>query len=584
MQDVVAKLVAEGLLNAEGAEQVTEAAAAGKPLDDALRIPKDASEEKILRFLAAYFEIPFADLEKDGAKHAPPKELLAKFPARILLDRQIMPLAENGDGVAVVTSRVFDPTGLDELRLATGLDVHPVLAPASEIDRFIKKYLGVGADTLQSMGVNDDDVTVLEEQDEGDLDLSNAAHDASIIKFVNQVMAEALESRATDVHVEPFENQLRVRYRVDGVLVEANIPPQVRKYHAAIVSRIKILSHLDIAEKRLPQDGRIRLKVAGREIDLRVSVIPMIHGEAVVLRILDRGDAILGLEHLGMSARDRNIWDRVLDLPHGIILVTGPTGSGKTTTLYAALSKINNADLKIVTIEDPVEYQLRGINQIQVNNKSGLTFASGLRAILRHDPDVVLIGEIRDKETAEIAVQASLTGHLVFSTLHTNDAPGAATRLVDMDVEPYLVASTLESVLAQRLVRLICPKCKEESPAEEVEKLRIEFGDDVPDVLYRGAGCRNCQGTGYRGRQGVFEMMPVTDEVRTLILERASSREIRKVAIRQGMNSLRGDGWRLIREGRTTPEEVLRLTKDETMAVGETKMAMSHADSGMGEG
>jgi len=434
------------------------------------------------------------------------------------------------------------------------------------------------------MGVNDDDVTVLEEQDEGDLDLSNAAHDASIIKFVNQVMAEALESRATDVHVEPFENQLRVRYRVDGVLVEANIPPQVRKYHAAIVSRIKILSHLDIAEKRLPQDGRIRLKVAGREIDLRVSVIPMIHGEAVVLRILDRGDAILGLEHLGMSARDRNIWDRVLDLPHGIILVTGPTGSGKTTTLYAALSKINNADLKIVTIEDPVEYQLRGINQIQVNNKSGLTFASGLRAILRHDPDVVLIGEIRDKETAEIAVQASLTGHLVFSTLHTNDAPGAATRLVDMDVEPYLVASTLESVLAQRLVRLICPKCKEESPAEEVEKLRIEFGDDVPDVLYRGAGCRNCQGTGYRGRQGVFEMMPVTDEVRTLILERASSREIRKVAIRQGMNSLRGDGWRLIREGRTTPEEVLRLTKDETMAVGETKMAMSHADSGMGEG
>jgi general secretion pathway protein E/type IV pilus assembly protein PilB len=584
VQDVVAKLVAEGLLNADAAQQVTEAAAAGKPLDDALRVPKDVSEEKILRFLAGYFEIPFADLEKDGAKHAPPKELLAKFPARILLDRQIMPLAENGDGVAVVTSRVFDPTGLDELRLATGLDVHPVLAPASEIDRFIKKYLGVGADTLQSMGVNDDDVTVLEEQNEGDLDLSNAAHDASIIKFVNQVMAEALESRATDVHVEPFENQLRVRYRVDGVLVEANIPPQVRKYHAAIVSRIKILSHLDIAEKRLPQDGRIRLKVAGREIDLRVSVIPMIHGEAVVLRILDRGDAILGLEHLGMSLRDRNIWDRVLDLPHGIILVTGPTGSGKTTTLYAALSKINNADLKIVTIEDPVEYQLRGINQIQVNNKSGLTFASGLRAILRHDPDVVLIGEIRDKETAEIAVQASLTGHLVFSTLHTNDAPGAATRLVDMDVEPYLVASTLESVLAQRLVRLICPKCKEESPAEEVDKLRNEFGDDVPDVLYRGAGCRNCQGTGYRGRQGVFEMMPVTDEVRTLILERASSREIRKIAIRQGMNSLRGDGWRLIREGRTTPEEVLRLTKDETMAVGETKMAMAHADSGMGEG
>jgi general secretion pathway protein E/type IV pilus assembly protein PilB len=471
--------------------------------------------------------------------------------------------ADNGDGIAIVTSRIFDHTGLDELRLATGIDVHPVLAPSTEIDRFIKKYLGVGADTLQSMGIDDDGVKVLEDQNETDLDISNAAQDASIIKFVNQVLAEALDSRATDVHIEPFENQLRVRYRIDGVLVEANIPPQVRKFQAAIVSRLKILSHLDIAEKRLPQDGRIRLKVAGREIDLRVSVIPMIHGEAVVLRILDRGDALLGLEHLGMSARDNAVWTRVLDLPHGIILVTGPTGSGKTTTLYAALSKINNADLKIITIEDPVEYQLRGINQIQVNTKSGLTFGAGLRAILRHDPDVVLIGEIRDRETAEIAVQASLTGHLVFSTLHTNDAPGATTRMIDMGVEPYLVASSLETVAAQRLVRLICPKCKEESPREEAQKLQAEFGDVVPDVLYRGKGCRNCQNTGYRGRQGVFEMMPVTDEIRAQILERRSSRDIRKTAMAQGMNSLRSDGWRLIREGKTTPEEVLRMTKDE---------------------
>jgi general secretion pathway protein E len=352
------------------------------------------------------------------------------------------------------------------------------------------------------------------------------------------------------------------------VLVEANIPPQVRKYHAAIVSRIKILSHLDIAEKRLPQDGRIRLKVAGREIDLRVSVIPMIHGEAVVLRILDRGDALLGMEHLGMSARDNNVWTRILDLPHGIILVTGPTGSGKTTTLYAALSKINNADLKIITIEDPVEYQLRGINQIQVNTKSGLTFASGLRSILRHDPDVVLIGEIRDRETAEIAVQASLTGHLVFSTLHTNDAPGATTRLVDMGVEPYLVASSLEMVAAQRLVRLICPKCKAELPRSDTEKLRAEFGAEVPDVLYKGTGCRNCQGSGYRGRQGVFEMMPISDDIRALILERVSSRVIRKQAIIEGMHSLRDDGWRLVREGRTTAEEVVRMTKDEEVTVG----------------
>ncbi len=566
MEDILAKLVREALIDEDAARQIRESAGAGQSFDDALRTFAGPSEEKVLRFLAEEFALRFVDLEKDGDRYAPSREMLARFPARILLDRRLMPLAENGHGIEIVTSRAFDSTGLDELRLATGLEVHPVLAPSAEIDRFIKKYLGVGADTLQSMGLGDDDGVKVVEDHESELDLTTAAHDASIIKFVNQVMAEALESRATDVHVEPFENQLRVRYRIDGVLQDANIPAQVRKYQAAIVSRIKILSHLDIAEKRLPQDGRIRLKVAGREIDLRVSVIPMIHGEAVVLRILDRGDALLGLERLGMCERDRNVWDRVLDLPHGIILVTGPTGSGKTTTLYAALSRINKADLKIVTIEDPVEYQLRGINQIQVNVKSGLSFAAGLRAILRHDPDVVLIGEIRDKETAEIAVQASLTGHLVFSTLHTNDAPGAATRLVDMGVEPYLVSSSLETVAAQRLVRLICRHCKAPAPDEETEKLRAEFGAEVPEVIYRGTGCRNCQGTGYRGRQGVFEMMPVTDELRTLILERASSREVRKVAVRQGMDSLRSDGWRLIREGLTTPEEVFRMTKDEDMA------------------
>ncbi len=567
-------MVSEGVLDAEKAQQVSDATAAGKPLDDALRAVNGVPEDKILRFLADYYDVPYIDLEKDGAKLAPLREFLSKFPARILLDRQLMPLGENGngengngEGIHILTSRIFDNAGLDELRLATGLDLHPVVAPAADIDRYIKKYLGVGADTLQSMG-EDENVTVLEDTSDEDIDLSTAAHDASIIKFVNQVMAEALELRATDVHVEPFEQQLRVRYRIDGVLQEANIPAQVKKYHAAIVSRIKILSHLDIAEKRLPQDGRIRLKVAGREIDLRVSVIPMIHGEAVVLRILDRGDALLGMEHLGMGQREVKVWQQVLDLPHGIVLVTGPTGSGKTTTLYAALSKINNVDLKIITIEDPVEYQLRGINQIQVNAKSGLTFGSGLRSILRHDPDVVLIGEIRDRETAEIAVQASLTGHLVFSTLHTNDAPGATTRLVDMGIEPYLVASTLELVAAQRLVRLICSKCKTEVPQSDTDKLRADYGDQVPATLFRGAGCRNCLGTGYRGRQGVFEMMPVSDKIRALLLDRASSRDIRKTALEEGMSSLRDDGWRLVREGRTTAEEVLRLTKNEEIAVG----------------
>ena len=567
MIDIVSILEQEGLFDASASAKARGAIASGQPMDEALHAAVKANgsdgagEEKLLRFLATHFELPYIDLESVS----PSKELLGKFPARLLLQHRLLPLREEDDAVVVATSHVFDMTGLDELRMASGMELRPALAPASEIDRGTKKWLGVGADTMQSMGENEDDVKVIEENDDNlDLDSTKAAQDASIIKFVNQVMAEALELRATDVHVEPFENQLRVRYRVDGVLQEANIPPNVRKFHAAIVSRIKILSHLDIAEKRLPQDGRIRLKVAGREIDLRVSVIPMIHGEAVVLRILDRGDALLGLEHLGMSARDRNAWERVLQLPHGIILVTGPTGSGKTTTLYAGLSRINEIDLKIVTIEDPVEYQLAGINQIQVSTKTGLSFAAGLRAILRHDPDVILIGEIRDRETAEIAIQSSLTGHLVFSTLHTNDAPGAVTRLIDMGMEPYLVASSLEMVGAQRLVRLICQNCKEPAPPQDLETMRHEGIGNVPDQVFRGRGCRRCQGTGYRGRQGVFEMMPVTEEIRELTLKRSSAGEIRKVAVQQGMNSLRGDGWRLVREGRTTVEEVMRMTKDET--------------------
>jgi len=578
VNDIISILSREGVLDDKIAARARQAMAEGQSLDDALRMPGNGDgvgavpEDKLLRWLADYFHIPYVDLESA----APSKELLTRFPVRLLLKHHLLPLKEEADGVLVATSRVFDTSALDELRVSAGVEVRPALAPLSEIDRAAKRLLGVGADTLQSMGVNEEEVTVIEQSDD-DLDLTSvtaAAQDASIIRFVNQVMAEALELRATDVHVEPFENQLRVRYRVDGVLQEANIPPQVRKFHAAIVSRLKILSHLDIAEKRLPQDGRIRLKVAGREIDLRVSVIPMIHGEAVVLRILDRGDTLLGLEHLGFSRRDRIAWERVIELPHGIILVTGPTGSGKTTTLYAALSRINSIDQKIVTIEDPVEYQLRGINQIQVNTKSGLTFGAGLRSILRHDPDVILIGEIRDRETADIAVQSSLTGHLVFSTLHTNDAPGAVTRLIDMGIEPYLVASTLEMVAAQRLVRLICKHCKAPAPPQDREVMLAAGVKNVPEI-FRGKGCRQCLGTGYRGRQGVFELMPVTDEIRALTIERSSARAIRNVAVKQGMSSLREDGWRLIAEGRTTVEEVVRLTKDETASVGTESLGMA---------
>lgn len=557
MNQIVRRLVDGGLMDSAAAERVGVRLAEGKSLDEALLTGDGAAEDKVLKFLAEEFQVPYVELEN----FTPAKELLTKFPARILLDHKLLPLEDRGDSILIATSRLFDTTGIDELRVASGLEFTPALAPASEIDRAIKRVLGVGADTLQSMG---DDLQVVNEDMDDDLDLSKAAEDASIIRFVNQIMTEALESRATDVHFEPFEAQLRIRYRIDGVLVEANVPGHIKRFQPAIISRIKILSHLDIAEKRLPQDGRIKLKMQGREIDIRVSVIPMIHGEAVVLRILDRGEAMLGTEHLGMNQRDARAFDKVLDMPHGIVLVTGPTGSGKTTTLYAGLSKINTTDLKIVTIEDPVEYQLRGVNQIQVNTKTGLTFAAGLRAILRHDPDVVLVGEIRDKETADIAVQASLTGHLVFSTLHTNDAPGANTRLIDMGVEPYLVASSVEMVVAQRLVRLVCKHCKEMIPTPDFEMLRNEFGEVVPEMMAKGKGCRNCQNTGYRGRQGVFEMMPVTEEIRQLVIERASSQAIRRVAVQQGMKSLREDGWRLIRENKTTVEEVLRMTKDES--------------------
>jgi type II secretion system protein E len=562
MEAVLSRLVSEGLLDDAGAQRVRALLAEGKPLDEAILAADGVGEDKMLRLLGQVFDVPYVELEPLTLS----KEFLTRFPARLLIQHKILPIEEKNSVVLVATSKLFDLTPLDELRLACGRDVRPVLAPANEIDRCMKRFLGVGADTLQTL-VSDaqGDVQVIDARDDDDLDLSAAAQDASIIKFVNQVLTEAIDLRATDVHVEPFEDQLRVRYRIDGELQQANIPAEVRRFQAAIVSRLKILSHLDIAEKRLPQDGRIKLKISGREIDVRVSIIPMLHGEAVVLRILDRNDALLGTQYLGMAERDRKAFDTILELPHGIVLVTGPTGSGKTTTLYAALSKINSIDRKIITIEDPVEYQLRGINQIQVSTKTGLTFGLGLRSILRHDPDVVLVGEIRDLETAEIAVQASLTGHLVFSTLHTNDAPSAATRLVDMGLEPYLVASSVEVIVAQRLVRLICPKCKEETPASDVDLLRSEFGALVPAKLYRGTGCRNCQNTGYRGRTGIFELMLCNDEVRSLILERAPSHEIRKVAIKDGMKNLREDGWRLVAEGRTTIEEVFRNTKDEAM-------------------
>jgi type II secretion system protein E len=519
------------------------------------------SEEAVLRWVAGEYDVAFTALDDIE----PDQQLLSLFPARILLKEELLPLRRSNGAVEIATSRLFATQGLDALKTLTGLQLKPVLTPTETLQRELKKRLGVGADTMGELA-EDSALQVVDENQEDDGDIDVDAEDASIIRFVNQVLRDAIELRASDIHLEPFEHEFQIRYRVDGVLQTIPVPPQIKRFQPAIVSRLKILSHLNIAEKRLPQDGRIKIRLDANEVDIRVSVIPMLHGEAVVLRLLRQNSTLLGMGEMGMDARELKSFRRVLGLPHGIILVTGPTGSGKTTTLYTALNEINDQVRKIITIEDPIEYQLKGINQIQVSEKAGLTFARGLRSILRHDPDVILIGEIRDRETAQIAVQASLTGHLVFSTLHTNDAPGAVTRLIDMGVEPYLVASSLEAVLAQRLVRLLCKHCKQPDTSPSTATLKTQIGISAATTVFRTVGCKECRNTGYHGRHAIFEWMDIDNDLRELVLKNVSAGEIAAQARRTGLRMLNEDGWRLVRAGLTTPEEVLRVTKDQTVS------------------
>jgi general secretion pathway protein E/type IV pilus assembly protein PilB len=513
------------------------------------------NEEEVLRWLAREYGLTYTTLDDVE----PDRQLLSLFPARILLKEELLPLKRLNGTVEVATSRLFATQGLDALKTLTGLNLKPVLASSEAIQREIKKRLGVGADTIGTLD-EEKGFQVVDENAE-DTNLDEAAEDeASIIRFVNQVLKDAIDLRASDIHLEPFEDEFRIRYRIDGDLQEVSVPAQLKRFQPAIVSRVKILSHLNIAEKRLPQDGRIKIRLGDAEVDIRVSVIPMLHGEAVVMRLLRQNSTLRGLGEIGMNRRELEHFRHVLGLPHGIILVTGPTGSGKTSTLYTALNEINDAVRKIITVEDPVEYQLKGVNQIQVNEKSGLTFARGLRSILRHDPDVILIGEIRDAETAQIAVQASLTGHLVFSTLHTNDAPGALTRLVDMGVEPYLVASSLEAVLAQRLVRVLCPHCKQPDNSAPAQSFKLKLGIAADKTIYKSVGCRECRNTGFFGRHAIFEWMDTDEGIRQLILKSASTDQIRAAARKAGMRTLAEDGWRLVAAGITTVEEVLSVT------------------------
>lgn len=559
--DIGEVLLRRGLISREQCEQARRQLN-GKRLDQAVVELGFVTEEDALKAFADELGMQFVDLKEEKGN----RELLDLFPTSSIFRHTVLPLNRTNGRVTVAISDPFDLEALDELSSLTGLRLDPVLARKADLDRLIKQSLGVGGDTITELvkQKTDDDDAYLAEAARADGELAEMAQQASVIRLVNQFLLEALEQKSSDVHIEPGERGLTIRYRVDGMLRLQPVPQEIHQFYAAIVTRLKIMSRLNIAEKRLPQDGRIELRVAGRDIDVRVSIIPMLHGEGIVLRLLDKGRMVFNLSGMGMPKQIYDEFQELIKLPHGILLVTGPTGSGKTTTLYSALAEIRDPTLKIITVEDPVEYQLEGISQIQVHSRIGLTFAAGLRAILRHDPDVILIGEIRDKETAEVAVQSSLTGHLVFSTLHTNDAASSFTRLVDMGVEPFLVASTVESIMAQRLVRRLCKSCKQlYTPTPE--ELPKDFPKADLSQVCRPVGCRECGETGYSGRIGVFELLHSDERIRELCVERASSTRIRAHGIEHGMLTLRQSGWIRVLDGTTSIEDVVRITKGDVI-------------------
>jgi type II secretion system protein E len=515
------------------------------------------SEEVFLERLAAALGWPFVNLKRLDI----PVEARGRVSTKVAFQHLVIPTAFTEGALQVAVSNPFDTALLNAVSFGAHCPVQFALAPHAEIDKALKKYYGVGAETLDEMSENEP----LELELAADKEITEGDQEASVIKFVNQIVWEAFKARATDIHFEPAEDELRIRNRIDGILHQIPLPPQLKRFQAAIISRIKVMSGMNISEKRLPQDGRINVRIKGEEIDIRVSTVPTVYGESVSLRLLLRGKIFLSLDKLGFTPAEESAIRDIIYKPHGIMLVTGPTGSGKSTTLYAFLSSINSVHKRIITIEEPVEYELKGINQIAVRSDIGLTFAMGLRHILRQDPNVVMVGEIRDQETAEIAIRAALTGHLVFSTLHTNDAPSAFTRLIDMGIEPFLVASSVEAIMAQRLVRTICPACKTEQPVERDYLMRIGFpADEVATTKFmRGTGCEECRMQGYQGRQGIHELLLVTEALRPLIMNRAPASTIAQHAQQDGMRTLRMDGWSKVQSGITTIEEVLRVTQTE---------------------
>ena len=540
-----------------------EAAGKGLTLTECLLALGFATEDDIYRSLASFCEFRFVQ----PSKMQVPETMAEAAPARYASHYRFVPIEERNGTLVIALTDPLNTHLLDDIRMVLKRRIEPTVTTPKELQQTLKQLYGVGADTVERI-ISDNEAAGYAVSLDGAVtgsDLGDVQIDASVIKFTNELMAEAINTSATDIHIEPFEDILRVRYRIDGILHQVPVPASIRGFHAAIVSRVKIMANLNIAERRLPQDGKILAKLGEEQFDLRVSILPTPHGETVNVRVLNRGSMFMSLEELGFMGPELRQFLKFVENPHGMILVTGPTGSGKTTTLYAALAKLNKIDRKVITVEDPIEYQLKGITQMQVQEQVGFNFGRALRSMLRHDPDIMLVGEIRDYETAEMAIRSSLTGHLVFSTLHTNDAAGAVTRLTDMGVEPFLISSTMIASIAQRLVRRVCKHCAEPVEATPERLASVERTEaDIPEgaVFLKGVGCEHCRYTGYRGRLAIYEILPFTREIKTMTVERRSSADIKQVARRQGMKTLREAGWDRVCEGATTFEEILRVTAE----------------------
>ncbi len=532
----------------------------GESLEEVLIKSKVLDEKEVLEVLSEFYEFPYTLTISERDIDS---ELVKILPISFAKKFRLIPFQKKNGKVVIILAPPLDLYAIDEVKSLFGCEVEPVLTMNHIVLDSINRVYERGKEMTE--GIEDDSTGISEYDLQEPKDLLEAEDEAPIIRFVNSLLFQAVKEKASDIHLECFEKELSVRFRKDGILHEITSVP--KKLQASIISRVKIMAELDIAEKRKPQDGRIRVKVAGRDVDVRISTVPTTWGESVVMRILDRSSVLLSLEDLGLAGKKLHIFEGLILRPHGIILVTGPTGSGKTTSLYAGLERINSPDKKIITVEDPVEYQIQGINQIQVNPKVNLTFANGLRSILRQDPDVILVGEIRDRETADIAIHASLTGHLVFSTLHTNDSASAITRLIDMEIEPFLVASSLMAVIAQRLLRFLCNSCKEpyEPHDDELIKIGLKRNQLHDGILYRAKGCDKCFNMGYSGRTGIFEMLLINDDIRNLTLSQVDSTKIKRKAMEHGMTTLRMDGAEKVAKGLTSVDEVMRVTEEESI-------------------